>query len=1000
MKKLLITALMVVIAWGAFAQVDVKMIDVTDAELQLAGPNSVYVTNIDYDGTRVSVLLKYDGQAGATIYGPYTDGDKFLLDSFELGYADLRIQGDDTLIISDLILYGSGVSGRLKYDGVYTLNLTSWWETTAPKTNEAKIAELQSQIAVMKRRSEQEIIAAKAKYEADIAALKGKLDAQMDLVDDGESEIATLKRQLDSANRSLRQARQTQTSGTSGTAMPSAQKSVSVSSIDVSMLDISKAVVHLAGPDSAYVTNIYYGGTRLSVILKYNNAGGASIYGPYFDGDKFMLDSFDLGEASLKLQGDDTIIVSDLILYGSGVSGRLEYDGAYTLDLTSWWQTATPMTAESEIADLEAQIAAAKRSADAAVAAAESKYMASIADLERQITDQKSAMAASSKDYESQISTLKRQLSAARRSSGGSSMAAAPGASVSVPDVDVSMLDVSNAKVHLAGPESAYITNIMYGGTRLSVLLKYNDAGGASIYGPYYDSDKFMLDSFEMGYADLRVQGDDTIIVSDLVLYGSGVSGRLEYDGAYTLDLTSWWQTATPMTAESEIADLEAQIAAAKRSADAAVAAAESKYMASIADLERQITDQKSAMAASSKDYESQISTLKRQLSAARRSSGGSSMAAAPGASVSVPDVDVSMLDVSNAKVHLAGPESAYITNIMYGGTRLSVLLKYNDAGGASIYGPYYDSDKFMLDSFEMGYADLRVQGDDTIIVSDLVLYGSGVSGRLKYDGEYTLDLVSWWETMTPKTNEMVIADLEGKMDADKRRYENEIANLKSKLQSGENQIASLQRQLRAASAGAPTAAAAAIPTATVASGVARGTSLAGNWSASAGSVTQSNSSLYFAKYAIPLNQSAARTLYTFTGKAAANSTDFVGYGLHFFVSGDRTGNGWGLGNSYLVWLTRDSRYYRSEDTYIQLYRSSSDIQMVQVASVSASIDIKAANDVEVIYDKANSSIYVSVNGIRYLVYDAPGALRSGNKVAFRTLGGPVTFSNFSVKAE
>ena len=394
--------------------------------------------------------------------------------------------------------------------------------------------------------------------------------------------------------------------------------------------------------------------------------------------------------------------------------------------------------------------------------------------------------------------------------------------------------------------------------------------------------------------------------------------------------------------------------------------------------------------------------------------------------------VDTTKIDLSRAELSLAGPDAVYVTNIYYGNTRLSVLLKYNGMTGATIYGPYYDSDKFLLDSFELGYANLRVQGNDTIIVSDLILYGQGVSGRLKYDGAATLNLTSWWETMTPETNEMRIADLQSQLQTSQKRYEQEIAATKQKYEGDvadlkkqntdlqteiaqmnrdiaagirryESQISSLQRQLE--SAGVEVEATemmpvSARPTMVAMSGFGMGTGRSGNWTLSGNRLTQNDSTQYFAKYVIPGNQSADQTLYSFTAQAASNAKAFTGYGIHFFASGDKAVNSYGFGNSYLVWFTRDPSYYKSEDTYVQVYRSYDDIKMVQVSSVAITDRITAANNIEVLYDRANATITVAVNGKDVLTYHSPSPIRSGNKGAFRTLGGPVSFSNFQIKAK
>jgi hypothetical protein len=393
--------------------------------------------------------------------------------------------------------------------------------------------------------------------------------------------------------------------------------------------------------------------------------------------------------------------------------------------------------------------------------------------------------------------------------------------------------------------------------------------------------------------------------------------------------------------------------------------------------------------------------------------------------------VDTSKIDMSKAKMSLAGPDSVYVTNIYYDTTRISVLLKYNGGTGATIYGPYYDSDKLLLDSFDFGYADLRILGDDTLIISDLILYGQGVSGRFKYDGQYTLDLSKWWQTMTPKTNEMRLAELETQLDTSQKRYEQEITATKGKyeadiaelteeksdlqnqlnsqnrmIESGrrqyENQIASLRRQLESAGVEAETTdvMVTARPTRRVFSGFARGTEVGGNWTASANSLTSSDSSALYAKYAIRTSQSADQTLYEFTAQAGSGATEKVGYGLHFFASGDMAKASYGYGSSYLVWITRDPAFYRNDSTYVQIYGSYDDVTMYQIASVATTERVTAANDVEILYDKANGQITVTVNGTDYLVYNVPVVIRNGSKVAFRTMGGPVTFRNFEIKVQ
>lgn len=588
--------------------------------------------------------------------------------------------------------------------------------------------------------------------------------------------------------------------------------------------------------------------------------------------------------------------------------------------------------------------------------------------------------------------------------------------------IDASKVDLSKAEMSLAGPDSVYVSNIYYGATRLSVVLKYNGTTGATIYGPYYDDDKLLLDSFEFGQAELRLQGDSTLIISNLDLYGSGVSGRFSYDGVYTLDLTSWWQTEKPVSYQAQAMALAEQLETAQKRYEEEIAATKSKYMADVAELEADNTELEADVAELTADvaklestvasYETQIAALRRQAVTAAAGDDADklleNMMFAGG-------VDKSMIDVSKAEMSLAGPDSIYVTNIFYGDVRMSVLLKYDGITGATIYGPYYDNEKFLLDTFEMGYADIRAQGENTLIISDLVLYGQGITGRFEYDGRSTLNLKSWWESTTPTTMEAQIAKLQADL-ADAKSMsmmaseesaktiadlESTLNDLYARIEVGqkdyEDQIAALKRQV-AAGGGRVMAPTPTRQVLTVAA-AARATSLSGTWDLSETALTQTDATQLFAKFAAPLNQRSDQTLYSFTARAA-NATEKVGYGAHIFVSGDKSTLSWGLGNSYLIWVTRDPKFYRNDNTYIQIYRSYDDITMVQVASVATSENIARSNDVEILYDKDAATISVSMNGTLYVTYDVVDVIESGSKVAARTLGGPVTFSNASVKAK
>ena len=125
-----------------------------------------------------------------------------------------------------------------------------------------------------------------------------------------------------------------------------------------------------------------------------------------------------------------------------------------------------------------------------------------------------------------------------------------------------------------------------------------------------------------------------------------------------------------------------------------------------------------------------------------------------------------------------------------------------------------------------------------------------------------------------------------------------------------------------------------------------------------------------------------------------------MGFGLHFCASGEDTGRGYGFGKSYLVWLTRDTSFYKSTRTYLQLYRSSDDVQMAQIASVSISDRIDSPVDVKVLYNREGKVVEVMVDGETKLIYEVETVIQRGDKVVLRTLGGPVVFTHLAVKTQ
>jgi hypothetical protein len=364
-------------------------------------------------------------------------------------------------------------------------------------------------------------------------------------------------------------------------------------------------------------------------------------------------------------------------------------------------------------------------------------------------------------------------------------------------------------------------------------------------------------------------------------------------------------------------------------------------------------------------------------------------------------DIDPGRIDLSQARMSIAGPEEIYVTNIYYDNTRLSVLLAYDGKTGATIYGPWYDSDKLLQDYFELGYASLRIQDDTTLIVSDVMLGTRGFSGRFKFDGNSKLALDGAWATMTPHTSEMKVANVEAQLLIVQKRYEQQLraADTVHSMAVAELQteLSAARRAAIAAGADAGAITAGIAPSDVQQVGFTGGRSLSGDWSVSSAGAAQIDSGQYFAKLVIPFNQVAKRTLYSF--EAISTGSGFTGYGVHFFASPETRRNGYGYGASYLVWLTRDPAYFGTDATYLQLYRSYNDVTMVQIASIQIKDSIDRLITTDVLYDQTTRTIGVTANGIEYLNVSVSSPISSGREIALRALGDGVLFNDLTVSA-
>lgn len=169
-----------------------------------------------------------------------------------------------------------------------------------------------------------------------------------------------------------------------------------------------------------------------------------------------------------------------------------------------------------------------------------------------------------------------------------------------------------------------------------------------------------------------------------------------------------------------------------------------------------------------------------------------------------------------------------------------------------------------------------------------------------------------------------------------------------------------------------------------------------GTWKFDGATARQTDPDQYFAQMDIPLVQDGKTMLYHF--KARSGGKAWVGLGLHIVASGGEK-NGYGNGESLLVWLTRDKEYYRNNNTYLQLYRSDDDINMGRVLDAAIQEPISSDLDVEVLYQPKEEYITIAVNGVEKIRYKTWFGRNKGVEVSLRTLDTAV-FSGLEVWSE
>lgn len=159
-----------------------------------------------------------------------------------------------------------------------------------------------------------------------------------------------------------------------------------------------------------------------------------------------------------------------------------------------------------------------------------------------------------------------------------------------------------------------------------------------------------------------------------------------------------------------------------------------------------------------------------------------------------------------------------------------------------------------------------------------------------------------------------------------------------------------------------------------------------GEWSVDRDRAVQMDPDQYFAKLAVSAPQASQPVLYSFRARSL-DPDGWVGLGIHLFVNDVEKRRGYGMGRSLLVWLTRDPEVYKTNLTYLQLYRSDDDINMGRVMDSIIPEPVSEFLDIDVLYEPDTEYVTIAVNGVDKIRYQTWFGITSGIEIALRSLG-------------
>ena len=282
---------------------DASMANLDQVQVSLAGPDSIYLSNIRYGGVPYSALLRYGGGTSATVEAVYGPMGKLIPDSVGLSQTTVDLVAPAALAVSNVEVGGAGYSGTLEYAGGNRLRVTDIRRVALPPTA-AEMAQAAAEAA---------IAAARAAADAEVSAAMADAAAAMEQADTARNSLAV----ADAANTRLERR-----AANLAAQIKRLTEGIPLTGINPRLLDLESARFTVAGPNSIYVSGIRYAGQDASARVRYEQGRGKA-EALFIAADSLIAESVNMDAAELELTGDS------LRLSNVGI-----HDVAHTFNLT------------------------------------------------------------------------------------------------------------------------------------------------------------------------------------------------------------------------------------------------------------------------------------------------------------------------------------------------------------------------------------------------------------------------------------------------------------------------------------------------------------------------------------------------------------------------------------------------------------------------------------------------------------------------------------------